>query len=66
MAATAHTVNTDQRRMAPAFKATGTNQYSFAVPTDAGVALPGYWMLFAMNGAGVPSVAKVVRVGLHA
>jgi len=27
------------------------------------VAVPGYWMLFAMDSKGVPSVAKVIRIG---
>ena len=59
-----HTVDTDQRRIALSLTTTGTNTYSFTVPSDSGVALPGYWMLFAMNSAGVPSVAKTVKITL--
>lgn len=56
-----HTVNTDQRRIPLTF--TGTQAgYTMTVPSDAGIALPGYWMLFAINGAGVPSVAKTILV----
>jgi len=56
-----HTVNTDQRRIPLQF--TGTQAgYKMSVPSDAGIALPGYWMLFAINAAGVPSVANTVLV----
>jgi hypothetical protein len=27
------------------------------------VALPGYYMLFALDSKGTPSVAKIIRVG---
>jgi galactose oxidase len=58
-----HTVNTDQRRIPVAAVAgTGVNTYSVKVPADKGVALPGYWMLFAIDAAGVPSVAKTVKI----
>lgn len=56
-----HTVDTDQRRVALQFTSTGSG-YSMTVPSEAGIALPGYWMLFAINGAGVPSVAKTILV----
>jgi galactose oxidase len=58
-----HTVNTDQRRIALTATASGLT-YSMTIPSDAGVALPGYWMLTAINAAGVPSVSKVVQVTL--
>jgi galactose oxidase len=58
-----HTVNTDQRRIPLSLRRTGTgNSYSFQVPSDSGIALPGYWMLFVMNSAGVPSVASTLLV----
>jgi galactose oxidase len=57
-----HTVDTDQRRIALTFTTTGTNKYAFTVPNDPGIALPGYWMLFVLNSAGVPSVAKAILV----
>ena len=58
---TTHTVNTDQRRIALTATASG-NTYSFTLPSDPGVALPGAWMLFAMNSANVPSVAKTILI----
>ena len=57
-----HTVDTDQRRIPLTPKAQGTNTYTVVVPKDPGIALPGYWMLFAMNSAGVPSVAQTVQI----
>ena len=61
-----HTVNNDQRRLALQFLATGDNSYAVAIPSNPGWALPGYYMLFAMNARGVPSVAKIVRIGAGA
>jgi hypothetical protein len=37
--------------------------YSIRGPVDANAAPPGYYMLFLVNGRGVPSVAKWVRLG---
>ena len=38
------------------------NSLSVSVPAQAGLLPPGYYMLFAINGKGVPSVARFVRV----
>ena len=57
-----HTVNTDQRRIPLVPLSAGTNTYTLTVPSDAGVAIPGSWMMFAMNSAGVPSIAKTVLI----
>ena len=56
-----HTVDTDQRRI-PLTPSGSGNSYTVGIPSDPGVALPGYWFLFAMNSAGTPSVAKVIKV----
>ncbi|KAF2680123.1 carbohydrate-binding module family 32 [Lentithecium fluviatile CBS 122367] len=56
-----HTVNTDQRRIPLTPSALGTT-YTVTIPSDPGVALPGYWYLFAINSAGTPSVAKTIKV----
>lgn len=62
IAATTHTVNTDQRRI-PLFPSTtsGTT-YTLPLPTDPGIMLPGFYLIFAMNAAGVPSVGKFVWI----
>lgn len=62
MGATTHTVNSDQRRIPVAFTRTGTNAYRLAVTSNSGYLLPGQWMLFALDSAGVPSVSKIVNV----
>lgn len=64
-----HTVNTDQRRIplqiSPATGAQGGRvAYKAHLPADAGVALPGYYMLFVLNSAGVPSKAATVKIEL--
>ncbi len=57
-----HTVNNDQRRIPLTFTTAGTNSYNLEIPTDPGVAPPGYYMLFALDSQGVPSVANILRV----
>ncbi len=56
-----HTVDTDQRRI-PLTPLSSGNTYKVMVPSDPGIALPGQWMLFAINAAGAPSVAKTVLI----
>jgi YVTN family beta-propeller protein len=58
-----HAINNDQRRLPLSFRATATNVYAVDIPSNPGWALPGLYMLFALNDAGVPSVATIVRVG---
>lgn len=59
-----HTVNTDQRRIP--LKATAKRgpglEYSLILPVDPGVLVPGVYMLFAMNRAGVPSISKQLKI----
>ena len=57
-----HTVNTDQRRVPVASTVVRRNTYRLTLPNDPGVLLPGYWMLFAIDAAGVPSVAATVQI----
>jgi galactose oxidase len=61
MGTATHSVDTDQRRIALTPTAV-TGGYRVTIPADKGVALPGYWMLFAMDANGVPSVAKTIRI----
>ncbi|KAL8834088.1 MAG: hypothetical protein Q9170_003924 [Blastenia crenularia] len=58
-----HSVNTDQRRV-PLMSSTvvGTNVYQVLVPSEPGVVIPGWWILFAMNAQGTPSVAATINV----
>ncbi|KAH7382528.1 putative galactose oxidase precursor [Phaeosphaeria sp. MPI-PUGE-AT-0046c] len=65
-----HSINTDQRRIAlnpTLLSDSGVVRgwtYEVWVPDDAGVALPGYWMLFAVDDEGVPSVGHTVHIVL--
>ncbi|KAI0191833.1 bleached galactose oxidase [Xylaria flabelliformis] len=57
-----HTVNTDQRRVPLSVTSVSGLAYAVNLPTDPGVLVPGYWMLFAINSAGVPSVATTIKI----
>ena len=56
-----HNYNPDQRFIALPSTQEGQN-VTAVLPTDTTVLLPGYYMLFAFNSAGVPSLAKIVNV----
>ncbi|CAI7583364.1 unnamed protein product [Penicillium bialowiezense] len=62
-----HTVNTDQRRIPLDVSTTsifGSN-WKVRLPAEPGILIPGYWMLFVMDSEGVPSVAKIIMVGVN-
>jgi galactose oxidase len=61
-----HAINTDQRRVIlESEQVVGVpKMYRLNVPGDAGILLPGYWMLFAIDANGVPSVADTILVKL--
>ncbi len=65
MSATTHAVNSDLRYLAPAFTSLGNGQYTLTAHANRNILTPGYWMLFAINQKGVPSIAKIVRVALQ-
>jgi galactose oxidase len=59
-----HSVNNDQRRIPLSFTTAATfNSYLVNIPASRGVAIPGYYMLFAMNRSGAPSRATMIKVG---
>ncbi len=72
MSATTHTVNTDQRRIPLAVMQSSTTvdpashgqetTSTLYVPSDPGITVPGYYMLFALSAGNVPSVAKIIQV----
>jgi hypothetical protein len=65
LGAVTHSDNMDQRYVPLPFSA-GSGQLTATVPQNANVAPPGFYMLFIVDGAGVPSVAKMVRVSASA
>ncbi|HEV8443412.1 MAG TPA: galactose oxidase-like domain-containing protein, partial [Steroidobacteraceae bacterium] len=58
-----HSVNMDQRQLQLPFTANGA-LLDVQLPTRAGDLPPGYYMLFLLDQAGVPSVARMLRVGI--
>ncbi|WP_080430006.1 galactose oxidase-like domain-containing protein [Burkholderia ubonensis] len=63
LSAVTHSTNTDQRFLELSFTDSGNGRYDVAAPTNGNVAPPGYYMLFAINSAGMPSVATMIKVG---
>lgn len=61
---TTHTVNTDQRRIPLVVEGHGDHRFTAELPADPGVLLPGWYMLFALDGKGTPSEAAMVKVEL--
>jgi hypothetical protein len=59
--ATTHTTDMDQRHVELTFTATSGGVLASAPPSPA-VAPPGHYMLFLLNGTGVPSVAKWISL----
>ena len=57
-----HEIDTDQRFVPLSFSVSGTT-VTADVPSSVDLAPPGYYMLFVVNRAGVPSVAPWVRLG---
>ncbi|MEH0844874.1 discoidin domain-containing protein [Micromonospora sp. CPCC 205711] len=60
--AVTHTVNTDQRRIPLAPMSVSGTTYTLPIPADRGVALPGDYLLFALDTQGTPSVARFIRI----
>jgi hypothetical protein len=57
-----HAFNMTQRYVPLDFAVTGPEEIQIAAPTSPNVAPPGHYMLFIMNGAGVPAVAPIVQL----
>ena len=62
LGAVTHSVNMEQRYVPLSFTADG-EVINAPAPANADVAPPGIYMLFVINANGVPSVAKMMRVG---
>ncbi|QBY55285.1 galactose oxidase early set domain-containing protein [Cupriavidus oxalaticus] len=57
-----HSLNNELRRV-PVSRTVGTaGEYLINVPSNPGIVVPGYYLLFALNKQGVLSVAKTLRV----
>ena len=62
LGAVTHSVNMEQRYVPLSFTADG-EVINATAPANANVAPPGIYMLFVINANGVPSVARMMRVG---
>ena len=61
LGAVTHSVNMEQRYV-PLNVTAGRHSLTATVPVNVNVAPPGFYMLFIVDGAGVPSVAKMVQL----
>ena len=57
-----HSVDNDQRRIPLPIVSSSGNTYQLAIPSDPGIALPGPYMLFAMDANGTPSVSSTISI----
>ncbi|MCB0083645.1 MAG: DUF1929 domain-containing protein, partial [Caldilineaceae bacterium] len=62
MSALTHNLNSDLRFLNVNFTTASSGNYALKMHSNPNVLTPGYWMLFAVNSQGVPSVAKVIQV----
>jgi hypothetical protein len=60
-----HAFDMEQRYVGVSFTA-GSGQLSVTAPPNGNTAPPGYYMLFLINNAGVPSVAKMIQLSTAA
>ena len=61
LGAVTHSVNMEQRYVPLSYTAS-SSALNAAAPANKNIAPPGYYMLFAIDSNGVPSIAKFVRV----
>jgi hypothetical protein len=54
--------NADQRFARLAFQSGRSAAIWVTAPSSPNLSLPGYYLLFILNEAGVPSVARIVRI----
>jgi galactose oxidase len=57
-----HSVDNDQRRIPLQILSQSGNTYQLAIPSDPGIALPGPYMLFAMDANGTPSISTTISI----
>jgi galactose oxidase len=57
-----HTVDNDQRRIPLSIVSSKGDAYQLAIPSDPGIALPGPYMLFAIDANGTPSVSSTIDI----
>ncbi|MCX7600439.1 MAG: DUF1929 domain-containing protein, partial [Meiothermus sp.] len=63
LGASTHAFNYTQRFMTLSIQSRDATSLTVAAPANANLAPPNYYMVFIFNQAGVPSVARIIRVG---
>jgi hypothetical protein len=58
-----HSFNQNQRLNYLTFSVSGSGSLNVTAPASANLAPPGDYLLFLVDTRGVPSVAKIVRIG---
>ena len=61
---TTHSTNTDQRFIELVVEAKTATKLYIRMPSKPGMAPPGNWYLWALDKNGVPSIAKIINLGL--
>ncbi|MBL9131506.1 MAG: DUF1929 domain-containing protein, partial [Verrucomicrobiaceae bacterium] len=62
LASLTHSVTTDQRFVKLTHTSPSSGVYALTAPSNVNVLTPGYWMLYAVDSAGVWSVSRVIQV----
>ncbi|MGH8719484.1 MAG: IPT/TIG domain-containing protein, partial [Burkholderiales bacterium] len=62
LSSTTHAFNMGQHPAEPGFSQ-ATGGLNVTAPANGNAAPPGYYLLFILNGSGVPSVGKIVKLG---
>src|SRR5262249_58399382 len=62
LSATTHAINTDERSLPVASTSQGGGNYTLTLESNPNVLLPGYYWIFAIDAAGVPSIGRTFQV----
>ena len=62
LSAVTHAFNMGQRHVALDFSQSDAQSIDISAPNDPKLAPPGHYMLFVLDGAGVPSVAPIIQL----
>jgi len=62
LAALTHHHTTDQRFVPLNFQTSAAGEYTLELPTNPNVLIPGFYWVFALDAAGVPSVGHTVQI----
>ena len=64
LVAITHHHTTDQRLVPLAIQEANNGSYQLAIPSNPNVVIPGYYWIFGINGAGVPTVGHTINISV--